>query len=188
MIMTKSSIGEVGSHSRGGRAFSRIRIEVTVNDKNKAALIPQHEQTKGNPGREALVKIGPVRAIGKRRGRIPYNDYHKSWGEEEGACSGTSAGRSHLPLRGKLGWMTPRPGQKRAGKRNASLGLSFPSEGPFPFLALAKLWQSGPVICSARLQGGHVLEPTVSRPCLVAKRNLPAPARPSSVKVKPARS
>ena len=70
------------------------------------------------------------------RGRIPNDDLHESLSEGEGACSRICDGRSHLPLRGKLGWMTPRPGQKRAGKRNASLGLSFPSGGPFYFLAL----------------------------------------------------
>jgi hypothetical protein len=64
--------------------------------------------------------FGQPRALLKKRGRIPIDDYHKSASEGEGACSRTSAGRSHLPLRGKLGWMTPRPGQKKAGKRNAS--------------------------------------------------------------------
>ena len=54
------------------------------------------------------------------RGRIPNDDLHESLSEGEGACSRTCDGRSHLPLRGKLGWMTPRPGQKKAGKRNAS--------------------------------------------------------------------
>jgi hypothetical protein len=71
------------------------------------------------------------------RGRIPNDDLHESLSEGEGACSRICDGRSHLPLRGKLGWMTPRPGQKRAGKRNASLGLSFPSEGPFYFPVLS---------------------------------------------------
>ena len=70
------------------------------------------------------------------RGRIPNDDLHEFLSEGEGACSRTCDGRSHLPLRGKLGWMTPRPGQKKAGQRNASLGLSFPSEGPFYFLVL----------------------------------------------------
>jgi hypothetical protein len=65
-------------------------------------------------------RIGPQRALSGIRGRIPINDLHKSASEGEGACSRTSAGRSHLPLRGKLGWMTPRPGQKKAGKRDAS--------------------------------------------------------------------
>ena len=75
--------------------------------------------------------------IGMVRGRIPNDDLHESLSEGEGACSRICDGRSHLPLRGKLGWMTPRPGQKRAGKRNASLGLSFPSEGPFYFPVLS---------------------------------------------------
>jgi hypothetical protein len=65
-------------------------------------------------------RIGPPLALSGIRGRIPIDDFHKSASEGEGACSKTSAGRSHLPLRGKLGWMTPRPGQKKAGKRNAS--------------------------------------------------------------------
>jgi hypothetical protein len=64
--------------------------------------------------------IGLPRALSGNRGRIPIDDFHKSASEGEGACSRRSAGRSHLPLRGKLGWMTPRPGQKKAGKRNAS--------------------------------------------------------------------
>jgi hypothetical protein len=45
------------------------------------------------------------------RGRIPNDDLHESLSEGEGACSRICDGRSHLPLRGKLGWMTPRPGQ-----------------------------------------------------------------------------
>jgi hypothetical protein len=96
-------------------------------------------------------RIGPPLAVSGIRGRIPIDDFHKSASEGEGACSKTSAGRSHLPLRGKLGWMTPRPGQKKTGKRNASLGLSFPSEGPFPFLARANVWPSDPADCNARL-------------------------------------
>src|SRR6266852_7058361 len=66
------------------------------------------------------------------RGRIPDDDLHESLSEGEGACSRICDGRSHLPLRGKLGWMTPRPGQKKTGKRNASLGPLFPSKGPSP--------------------------------------------------------
>jgi hypothetical protein len=39
--------------------------------------------------------------------------------EGEGAYSSTKAGRPHLPLRGKLGWMTPRAGRRRPESRNA---------------------------------------------------------------------
>src|SRR5579871_3591486 len=63
------------------------------------------------------------------------DDYHKSASEGEGACSKTSAGRSHLPLRGKLGWMTPRPGQKKTGKRNASIGGSCSQAGAPTYVA-----------------------------------------------------
>jgi len=66
----------------------------------------------------------------KERGRIPIGDFHKSSSEGEGACSRICDGRSHLPLRGKLGWMTPRAGQKKAGKRNASFGALVPKRGP----------------------------------------------------------
>jgi len=77
-------------------------------------------KNKNNLATGNVHRIGPPRALSKKRGRIPIDDFHKSASEGEGACSRTSAGRSHLPLRGKLGWMTPRPGQKKAGKRNAS--------------------------------------------------------------------
>jgi hypothetical protein len=66
-------------------------------------------------------------------GRIPDDDLHESSSEGEGACSGTCDGRSLLPLRGKLGWMTPRPGQKKTGKRNASFGALVPKRGPHTF-------------------------------------------------------
>jgi len=49
-----------------------------------------------------MLKIGPQRASESSRGRIPMDDLHKFLSEGEGACSWTSAGRSHLPLRGKL--------------------------------------------------------------------------------------
>src|SRR6266550_7799663 len=115
---------------------------------------------------------------------IPNYDLHESLSKGEGACSENCDGRSHLPLRGKLGWMTPRPGQKKTGKRNASLGLSFPSEGPFPFLVLAKVWQSGPAICSARLQAGTWLNPQC-RPEGRRYKNAPCPDRGVQSKNKP---
>jgi hypothetical protein len=69
------------------------------------------------------------------RGRIPNDDLHESPSEGEGACFGICDGRSHLPLRGKLGWMTPRAGQKKAGKWNASFGALVPKRGPLSFSA-----------------------------------------------------
>src|SRR6267154_6720674 len=78
-------------------------------------------------------RIGPLRALSEIRVRIPIDDFHKSASEGEGACSRTCAGRSHLPLRGKLGWMTPRAGQKKTGKRNASFGALVPKRGPLSF-------------------------------------------------------
>jgi hypothetical protein len=42
------------------------------------------------------------------------------------------ASRSHLPLRGKLGWITHAPATKKVGKRNAFWAL-VPKQGPFLF-------------------------------------------------------
>ena len=42
-------------------------------------------------------------------------------------------GSSHLPLRGKLGWMTPRTGQKKTGNGTHSWGFPFPSGSPRSF-------------------------------------------------------
>jgi len=49
-------------------------------------------------------------------GCIPKNGLNPRPSEGEGAYSTEGACRSHLPLRGKLGWMTPRTGQKKTGK------------------------------------------------------------------------
>jgi len=47
------------------------------------------------------------------RGCISSDVLRKKANEGEGACSPTEARRPHLPLRGKLGWMTPRAGWKQ---------------------------------------------------------------------------
>jgi len=62
-----------------------------------------------------MFALGLARAINATRAHSD-DDLHGSASEGEGACSRIRAGRSHLPLRGKLGWMTPRPGQKKTGK------------------------------------------------------------------------
>jgi hypothetical protein len=108
--------------SRGGRSSSRIRICGASKTVKIPVGRPQHQQIQGKPAQQISGKIGPPLAPTEIRGRIPINDFHKSASEGEGACSRTSAGRSHLPLRGKLGWMTPRVGQKKADKWNASFG------------------------------------------------------------------
>src|SRR6266404_230532 len=46
------------------------------------------------------------------RGRVSNDEMRKGTSEGEGACLPVFADRSHLPLRGKLGWMTPRSGVK----------------------------------------------------------------------------
>ena len=43
---------------------------------------------------------------------VSHDELRREASEGEGACSPLFAIRSHLPLRGKLGWMTPRVGVK----------------------------------------------------------------------------
>ena len=57
---------------------------------------------KRNESAKMGLGFGSQRALKRIRGRIPKDDLHKFLSEGEGACSTTSAGRSHLPLRGKL--------------------------------------------------------------------------------------
>ena len=71
--------------------------------------------------------------IGILQGRIPIDDLYESPSEGEGACSESCAGRSHLPLRGKLGWMTPRPGQKKAGNGMRLWGSRSQARAPLHF-------------------------------------------------------
>jgi hypothetical protein len=55
--------------------------------------------------------------------------------EGEGACSPRSKVRSHLPLRGKLGWMTPRVGVKTTlANGNAPIGALVPKQEPHFFV------------------------------------------------------
>src|SRR5579863_2265980 len=106
--------------SQHGITLSQIRIEACLAPAQDPHSRMDHQQNEGNSGGVFGMKIGTLVARIGNRGRIPINDLHKSASEGEGACSMTSAGRSHLPLRGKLGWMTPRIGQKKTDKRNAS--------------------------------------------------------------------
>jgi hypothetical protein len=106
--------------SHHGITLSRIRTEAPFAAIRDDPWCVDHQQNEGNSDSAFDHAIGTRVALVVNRGRIPINDLHKSASEGEGACSMTSAGRSHLPLRGKLGWMTPRTGQKKTGKRNAS--------------------------------------------------------------------
>jgi hypothetical protein len=66
--------------------------------------------------------------------------------EGEGACSPLFEVRSHLPLRGKLGWMTPRVGVKTTlTNGNASLGALVPKQGPH-FFAHAPIIVGQPIL------------------------------------------
>ena len=111
--------------------------------------VKEREEKEGNRVARFALRIGPPLAPTGKCGRIPINDYHKSASEGEGACSKTSAGRSHLPLRGKLGWMTPRPGQKKTGKRNASTGGSC-SQARAPILFRVTRFRSTPFLVDRR--------------------------------------
>src|SRR5260370_20182171 len=69
-----------------------------------------------------------------RRWRVSDNESRRVMSEGEGACSPLFDVRSHLPLRGKLGWMTPRVGVKTTlTNGNALLGALVPKQGPHFF-------------------------------------------------------
>jgi hypothetical protein len=60
-----------------------------------------------------------------------YDESRRVVSEGEGACSPLFRVRSHLPLRGKQGWMTPRVGVKTTlTNGNAPLGALVPKQGP----------------------------------------------------------
>src|SRR5919108_1873307 len=65
------------------------------------------------------------------RRRVSSDELLRKTGEGEGACLSVLADRSHLPLRGKLGWMTPRAGVKTTLAIETRLtGPPIPSGGP----------------------------------------------------------
>ena len=72
--------------------------------------------------------------IASKRWRVSDDELRRAMSEGEGACSPRFKVRSHLPLRGKLGWMTPRVGVKTTlTNGNASLGALVPKQGPHFF-------------------------------------------------------
>src|SRR6267142_5502963 len=66
--------------------------------------------------------------------RVSDDESRRVVSEGEGACSLLFKVRSHLPLRGKQGWMTPRVGVKTTlTNGNAPLGALVPKQGPHFF-------------------------------------------------------
>ena len=72
--------------------------------------------------------------LGRTRGRVSNDDLNEEPSEGEGACSGIRTGCSHLPLRGKLGWMTPRSGVKTTPETKRAFGGSGSQAGTPIFL------------------------------------------------------
>src|SRR5712692_10112012 len=65
------------------------------------------------------------------RWRVSNNEMWRETSGGEGAYLSLFADRSHLPLRGKLGWMTPRAGVKTTLAIETRLpGLPDPKRGP----------------------------------------------------------
>jgi hypothetical protein len=63
--------------------------------------------------------------------RVSNDESRRVVSEGEGACSPLFRVRSHLPLRGKQGWMTPRVGVKTTlTNGSAPLGALVPKQGP----------------------------------------------------------
>ena len=72
------------------------------------------------------------------RWRVSDDESRRVASEGEGACSPRFKVRSHLPLRGKLGWMTPRVGVKTTlTNGNAPLGALVPKQGPHSFALIS---------------------------------------------------
>jgi hypothetical protein len=72
--------------------------------------------------------------------RVSDDESRRVLSEGEGACSPFFRVRSHLPLRGKLGWMTPRVGVKTTpANGNAPLGALVPKQGPHFFARMTSI-------------------------------------------------
>src|ERR1700756_5255337 len=77
---------------------------------------------------------GVRRALSPNCWRVSDNESRRVMSEGEGACSPLFKVRSHLPLRGKLGWMTRRVGVKTTlTNENGLLGALVPKQGPHFF-------------------------------------------------------
>src|ERR1700730_12072618 len=75
-----------------------------------------------------LIERWPPYCISRVCRRVVHDETEKAVREGEGSCSLFFAVRSHLPLRGKLGWMTPRVGVKTTlTMERAFSGLPVPS-------------------------------------------------------------
>src|SRR5712692_4207910 len=73
------------------------------------------------------------------RWRVSNNEMWRETSGGEGAYLSLFADRSHLPLRGKLGWMTPRAGVKTTPAIETRLpGPPIPSGGPSFFAGPAQ--------------------------------------------------
>jgi hypothetical protein len=73
------------------------------------------------------------------RGHVSDHGLKTTPSEGEGACLAEFSGRYHLPLRGKLGWMTPRIRcENDAGYETCLSGLPVPSWSPFFFRARSR--------------------------------------------------
>src|SRR5689334_2522974 len=97
----------------------------------------------------AIRQVGRSRALAAVRRRVSSDDLSRETSEGEGACLWLLADRSHLPLRGKLGWMTPRAGVKTTPAIETRLqGAPDPKRGPH-FLSLF-LRSTSPVTCLAQ--------------------------------------
>src|SRR5258708_37454427 len=66
-----------------------------------------------------------------KRWRVSDNESRRVMSEGEGACSPLFNVRSHLPLRGKLGWMTPRVGVKTTLTNGTTRGSCSQARAPF---------------------------------------------------------
>ena len=126
------------------------------------------------------------------RWRVSDDESRRVVSEGEGACSLLFKVRSHLPLRGKLGWMTPRVGVKTTlTNGNAPLGALVPKQGPHFFACPVcqgghsrksrRAISAGPLPSGAVCFNPQVLRLRLSKTWKTKRANLPSWWRECSV-------
>ena len=87
----------------------KLQPQKPLNEENTTSYRAQNEDVRASSRPSA---DWPSACIALAAWAHSYGGLRGKASEGEGAHSPGHANRSHLPLRGKLGWMTPRPGVK----------------------------------------------------------------------------
>jgi hypothetical protein len=122
-------------------------------------------------------KFGHLTCIWRCVGRVPTRSELTVSGEE-GAHLLKAPGRSHLPLRGKLGWMTPWFGPPRPNQGTRPLGTFDPKRGSLFYFAPLRRWKTpGSVVRDLSPASSAVMEAPDPAAKNAAKRREPVSSR-----------